>query len=668
MITKLTAENNELYQSRFELMNQAFAKKGLALEIKSLEEYFANIHTIKEFTENYPEYTGRCLMMAVDEPLFEIDANSRVISVPAEFKKNGIAVVGDHQAETVYFKIDKYFDYQSFYDLLQGDDKGKVVINWSFTPAGSKVATDVQSVYAFGPSDDLEPGYLIFGWIIDKDMTVNAGTLTFSVQFFHTINGDDLDYSFNTLTASVAVGSTLKMKAPSEVKDNSTTLGLRLKNSAYRVDAIEGPVEPSWIEDLAAQMNMPFNADDTQSTLELTAEAGIEKGVTIQYRWFATLDGAEEPVELVGTDTYVETADEAIVEGKLYYKAIINDEVITGYQLLVGDAKEEAFAALGTANAIVIYERKSKIEINKAGRYSAQANAKVDISDGTWESLSEADRAQVEALTKSIDSTVCLVPAASEPIVELTVSSNLDPNDIIPTEENDGNEYVYISSTEAPNISAAVTGDYLGAFAVIMLDNEGKVVGADPAVDFATLSDEAIVDGNYSFARYEDNLVEVSNSLNAQGQYKVGIINRLNNTYAKGASDSITTSFIAPIVTDITVLANDITRPDESIVMLRNGSSPTDEIMAININNVSQLTFADNTDYSNYTGCDITYYLQEVNAETLEPVEEADPAEVELTGFTFMPADNGYYRIKTVVKYHNTQRTGYTGIFSLYSI
>jgi hypothetical protein len=181
MITKLTAENNELYQGRFELMNQAFAKKGLALEIKSLEEYFANIHTIKEFTETYPEYTGRCLMMAVDEPLFEIDANSRVISVPAEFKKNGIAVVGDHQAETVYFKIDKYFDYQSFYDLLQGDDKGKVVINWSFTPAGSKVATDVQSVYAFGPSDDLEPGYLIFGWIIDKDMTVNAGTLTFSV-------------------------------------------------------------------------------------------------------------------------------------------------------------------------------------------------------------------------------------------------------------------------------------------------------------------------------------------------------------------------------------------------------------------------------------------------------------------------------------------------------
>ena len=38
MITKLTAANNELYQARFELMNQAFTKKGLNLEIKSLEE------------------------------------------------------------------------------------------------------------------------------------------------------------------------------------------------------------------------------------------------------------------------------------------------------------------------------------------------------------------------------------------------------------------------------------------------------------------------------------------------------------------------------------------------------------------------------------------------------------------------------------------------------
>lgn len=49
MITKLTSVNNELYQARFAMMNKAFAAKELDLEIKSLEEYFANIHTIAEF-------------------------------------------------------------------------------------------------------------------------------------------------------------------------------------------------------------------------------------------------------------------------------------------------------------------------------------------------------------------------------------------------------------------------------------------------------------------------------------------------------------------------------------------------------------------------------------------------------------------------------------------
>jgi hypothetical protein len=107
MITKLTAENNEKYQARFQSMSNAFRTNGLNLEVKSLEEYFANIQTILNFVDEHPEYTARCLAMPVDEPVFEIDANSRVITVPPVFKKNGIAVVGDHWAETVFFKIDK---------------------------------------------------------------------------------------------------------------------------------------------------------------------------------------------------------------------------------------------------------------------------------------------------------------------------------------------------------------------------------------------------------------------------------------------------------------------------------------------------------------------------------------------------------------------------------
>jgi hypothetical protein len=290
MITKLTAENNELYQARFALMNQAFEKKGVALRIASLEEYFANIETIFNFAQANPEYKGRCLMMAVDEPLFEIDANSRVITIPAEFKKNGIAVIGDHLAETVYFKIDKYFDYQSFYKLITDDDKGEILINWTFTPAGSKAVGELNSSVAFGPSDDLVPGYLIFGWTINKDMTAGAGTLTFSVQFRYVSDGE-IVYSFNTLPASISVGQSLTLKDPTPVIDKyANSLGLRLKNSAYRVDAIEGPDTPEWILDLPAKISMPFEGN-RQTTLVLPAQAGIQKGVTIRYKWTALIDG-----------------------------------------------------------------------------------------------------------------------------------------------------------------------------------------------------------------------------------------------------------------------------------------------------------------------------------------------------------------------------------------
>ncbi len=655
MITKLTTENNEAYQARFELMNQAFAKKGLALEIKSLEEYFANIGTIFQFTKTNPEYTGRCLMMAVDEPLFEIDANSRVINVPAAFKKNGVAVVGDNYAETVYFKINKYFDYQSFYDLLQGDDKGKVVINWAFTPTGSKVPTEMHSVEAFGPADELEPGYLIFGWIIDKDMTTAPGTLTFSVQFYHEVNGI-IDYSFNTLTAQVLVGNTLTIKDPSTVTNNAGSLGLRLKNSAYRVDAIDGPVEPSWILDLPSVGEI----DDAIGELVLTAEAGIEKGTTIQYRWFAAVDGEDDPRELTGVESYIETEDTEAADGKLYYKAVEGDNQVVGYQLLVGNNKTAAFAALGEEDAEAIYERVSSVTINKAGRYSAQACAKVDISDGTWESLSEEDRAQVEAMTKSITSTVCEIPVASEPEVELTVSSNLivDP-EVTTLPENPS--YVYISSESAPTITAVVTGEHLGKFAVTMLNSENEAA-------FEALTEEDMAEETY--AAYANNTITVAASnVNAQGEYKVGVINRLNGTYAKGASDAIEASFVAPVVNNINVSAA-INGEEEPINLLVNGESAGEEgaIVSLDINAISACLFVDQTDYTNYNGCEKEYWLQEVNKDTLELVEEADPAEIKLTTPTFMPADNGFYRIKTIIKYHDTVSVGYTDLFSLYSV
>ena len=112
MITK-TVDLDSAYQEIFDEIRE---KSEGALDIDNIESFFGNLLEITALDKKY-------LRLPVDEPLFEIDANSRKIDVPSEFKSNGLSVQGDHLAETVFFSIDRYFDYM---DLSTCD----ISINW----------------------------------------------------------------------------------------------------------------------------------------------------------------------------------------------------------------------------------------------------------------------------------------------------------------------------------------------------------------------------------------------------------------------------------------------------------------------------------------------------------------------------------------------------------
>ena len=77
------------------------------LGITTLEEYYNWLPEIKKDAEGKPTIFTK---LPLDEAHFEINPNTRAITIPAEFKKNGIAVQGDDLAEVVYFMIDRYFD------------------------------------------------------------------------------------------------------------------------------------------------------------------------------------------------------------------------------------------------------------------------------------------------------------------------------------------------------------------------------------------------------------------------------------------------------------------------------------------------------------------------------------------------------------------------------
>lgn len=259
MITKLTAENSGLYYApAFELINQALKAAGSTTQIHSVEEYF-NVLTDEiipllvnrredpvthEVTGGIPG--GYLLLMPADEEIFSIDANTRVISIPNKVKKNGVGVYGDHNAEMLVLDIDRYFDNQ---DLLNTN----IAINWNFTANGERGPrfAETQAVPAFAPNCDLNPEKVTFGFIIDKNMTPAKGTLTFSVTFY-TADSNIITYSFNTLTASVAINDTLTLEDPSiisrQLNDEhymENYLG-RFVNSVYQDNTISPVGNPIW--------------------------------------------------------------------------------------------------------------------------------------------------------------------------------------------------------------------------------------------------------------------------------------------------------------------------------------------------------------------------------------------------------------------------------------
>jgi len=218
MITKITETNDqEYYAPRFAYITEQLAARDdlPSVVIDSVEAYFANIDSIKQlYSREDGSNAGYLLLVApADEEYFNIDANARSIAIPAAFKKNGVGVYGDHQAEMLVFKTDRYFDYQDLYNT-------KIAINWNFTPAGSRTPmySETQSQEALFPNDVLEPGYLTFGFLVTKEMTPSKGTLNLSVTFYELTN-EEIAYSLNTQTISVAINDGLTLENPTEVKN-----------------------------------------------------------------------------------------------------------------------------------------------------------------------------------------------------------------------------------------------------------------------------------------------------------------------------------------------------------------------------------------------------------------------------------------------------------------
>lgn len=185
---------------------------------------------------------GISLMMAVEdtEPIVEIDSDSRKITVPDELFN--IGVTGDHNCETVYFKIARYFDGA---DLSTHD----CIIRF-FNAAHEYGEKGVSNVEIF---DD----YIKFGWCIDKRVTRYSGEIEFTVQF-ETID----EYQWQTIPAKFNILQGLDDGSIIVDKDDSLfrTLSKQVDDINNRLESIQ--LEIDKISDIEKQVTTLNNDVD----------------------------------------------------------------------------------------------------------------------------------------------------------------------------------------------------------------------------------------------------------------------------------------------------------------------------------------------------------------------------------------------------------------------
>lgn len=295
-----------------------------------------------------------------------IDANSRVITVPADFKKNGIAVQGDEVAEIVYFKINRYFD---FMDL----NNTEIYIQWEQANSNSP-KSGVSKEWVRDIESD--PDYLIFGWPLDSSITEDAGPINFSVRFIQwDEKKESIVYSFSTLNAIATINPALDFDKADLIaqEDINNMIKNRLKNT--RPSGGSTADAPIYLMSLST--NTTVNLINGKYIFKVQAyspDAGI-----LSYSWkIDSLDGTSTN-DVTGEYEYslIEDKETAIDTRKLYYAKNIDEDGKIVYSVINITQDDKVIGDLGVEE---VYEKFAILTATGTGKYYAVVTNRVNAS------------------------------------------------------------------------------------------------------------------------------------------------------------------------------------------------------------------------------------------------------------------------------------------------
>lgn len=455
MITYIDTKNREKYQVLFakaeETLKSADPSKLSAginpeeVEIATLNQYFAYLQDLITVSSN-ENIKSYFLRLPLDEELFEINANTRAISIPRSFSSNGVGVQGDETAEIIYFSIDRYFDHT---DLANEDMN--IVIQWETRDKDRQVITGISP--NFGKDIETIPGKIIFGWPIYSELTESPTPIRFAVRFFQLGAADGegirpLTYSLATLPAEISVGATIDYdlinKTVQEIDKGKMITG-RIKNVGIYDPSIPTPKVPTistplYIDGKEADVRIADLPEEGGITLKVSAHPTDIGAVQYNWRKFAYDSATGEYAD--GSDALEAGVDNGVYEevtadlgDDLYYRitSAQNDSVIVYSPISKEDylnnttynAEQEGFETKD-GNFIKLFKRYSTATVNSVGIYTVRVGARngVNTIEQKFENTNEEK------------ATGITIPGPLKPVIE--VPENLGEDNIIHLIAQDG--------------------------------------------------------------------------------------------------------------------------------------------------------------------------------------------------------------------------------------
>lgn len=212
---------------------------------ESYETYYAEhpyYQLLKEIQDKTMAIEKMTDLLSVN--LFRIDLDAREIIAPSDYL-GFVGVVGEHVSETITFQCDRYYENVDLAQMV-------IVVEYVNAQGEGRVCPILTRDF------DTFPNQILFDWILDSEITKNAGPVSFDVRFYMVGDADDenplnrgLVYSLRTRPFVSQIIDTLPLDTDEFYEEYSDILANKFDALIASTAALENMIknkELYWID------------------------------------------------------------------------------------------------------------------------------------------------------------------------------------------------------------------------------------------------------------------------------------------------------------------------------------------------------------------------------------------------------------------------------------